>query len=155
VLLNQHRPLLTLSLLDATDEVEVTRVFQKLSSVCQQFLDWPLDFESAVRACPQVCEHLVLFYRPNRDKAQIATASQWTVITDFIAAAKLAQDSAVRAQLAIAAEAESAGETARAANVEATTSSLETESVREMAMETAVLRAGAVDCGCDCSRVRR
>ena len=95
-----HRPLLTLSLLDASDEAEVSRVFQKLSSVCQQFLDWPLDFESAVQPCPQVAEHLVLFYRPNRDKAQMAAGSQWTAITDFIAAGKAAEDAAVRAQLA-------------------------------------------------------
>jgi hypothetical protein len=94
-----HRPLLTLSLLDAVDESEVTRVFQKLSSVCHQFLDWPLDFESAVQPCPQIAEHLVLFYRPNRDKAQMATGSQWTAISDFLAAGKAAEDAAVRAQL--------------------------------------------------------
>ena len=101
-LADSHRPLLTLSLLDAADEGEVTRVFQKLSGVCQQFLDWPLDFESAVQPCPQIAEHLVLFYRPNRDKAQMATGSQWTAISDFIAAGKAAEDSAVRAQLSSA-----------------------------------------------------
>jgi hypothetical protein len=99
-LTENHRPLLTLSLLDATDEGEVTRVFQKLSSVCQQFLDWPLDFESAVRPCPRITEHLVLFYRPNRDKAQMATGSQWTAITDFVATGKAVQDAAARAQVA-------------------------------------------------------
>jgi hypothetical protein len=99
-LVDAHRPLLTLSLLDAPDETEVSRVFQKLSSVCQQFLDWPLDFESAVTACPQIAEHLVLFYRPNRDKAQMAAGSQWTAISDFIAAGKAAEDTAVRNQLA-------------------------------------------------------
>lgn len=104
-LADNHRPLLTLALLDGEGEAEVTRVFQKLSSVCQQFLDWPLDFESAVRPCPDVGEHLVLFYRPNRDKAQLATASQWTVVTDFLAAGKAAHDAAARAQLAAAAAA--------------------------------------------------
>jgi hypothetical protein len=99
-LADNQRPLLTLSLLDAADETEVTRVFQKLSSVCQQFLDWPVDFESAVRQCDEVVEHLVLYYRPNHDKAQMATGSQWTAITEFIAAGKVAQDAAVRAQIA-------------------------------------------------------
>jgi hypothetical protein len=141
-LLDNQRPLLTLSLLDATDEGEVTRVFQKLSSVCQQFLDWPLDFESAVRACPQVCEHLVLYYRPNRDKAQMATASQWTVVTDFIAAGRVAQDSAVRAQLAIAAEAEIAAAAKPALVAEQAPITDEQETVQEMAMETAVSQQG-------------
>ena len=106
-LADNQRPLLTLSLLDAADEGEVTRVFQKLSSVCQQFLDWPLDFESAVQPCPQIYEHLVLFYRPNRDKAQMATGSQWTAITDFLIAGKAAQDAAnQRIQLAAKSEVE-------------------------------------------------
>jgi hypothetical protein len=95
-----HRPLLTLSLLDATDDGQVTRVFQKLAGVCQQFLDWPLDFEPAVVPSPAASEHLVLMYRPTHDKAQLAAAPQWAVVAEFIASAKIAESAAVQAQAA-------------------------------------------------------
>jgi hypothetical protein len=95
-----HRPLLTLSLLDATDDAQVTRVFQKLSGVCQQFLEWPLDFEPAVSAGLGISEHLVLQYRPTHDKAQLAAAPQWAVVAEFIASAKIAEAAAVQAQAA-------------------------------------------------------
>ena len=93
-----HKPLLTLSLLDATDDGQVTRVFQKLSGVCQQFLDWPLDFEPPVAAGAEASEHLVLLYRPTHDKAQLAAAPQWAVVAEFIASAKIAQAAAAQAQ---------------------------------------------------------
>jgi len=95
-----HKPLLTLGLLDAPDDAQVTRVFQKLSGVCQQFLDWPLDFEPPVAPCSGTSEHLVLLYRPTHDKAQLAAAPQWAVVAEFIASAKIAQAAAVQAQKA-------------------------------------------------------
>jgi hypothetical protein len=92
------RPLLTLALLDGSDDSQVTRVFQKLSGVCRQFLDLALDFEPPVAAVSDATEHLVLLYRPTHDKAQIASAPQWTVVSEFIASAKLAQTAASEAQ---------------------------------------------------------
>ena len=97
-LAESSRPLLTLALLDGSDDSQVTRVFQKLSGVCRQFLDLSLDFEPPVTTEDDMTEHLVLLYRPTHDKAQIATAPQWTVVSEFIASAKLAQAAASEAQ---------------------------------------------------------
>lgn len=88
------RPQLALSVLDAADAAHADRVYQKLSSVCQQFLAWPLDAEPAVRAAEHVSEHLVLLYRPTRDKAQLAAAPQWAIVAEFIERARVAREEA-------------------------------------------------------------
>jgi hypothetical protein len=93
-LVESTRPRLTLSALDAHDEAESGRVHQKLSSVCQQFLDWPLEAEGDVVPADEVCEHLVLMYRPTRDKAHVANAPHWAVVSSFLADAKAARESA-------------------------------------------------------------
>ena len=87
-LAEEVRPRLTLSVLETQDESESARVFQKLSSVCQQFLEWPLEFEPPVQTADAVSEHLVLLYRPTRDKAQLAAAPQWQVVSEFVEASK-------------------------------------------------------------------
>ena len=79
-----HRPRLSLALLDAQSEPEATKVFKKLSSVCQQFLNWPLESEPEVRAADNVAENLVLCCRATRDKAQLATAPQWDIVGGFL-----------------------------------------------------------------------
>jgi hypothetical protein len=79
-----HRPRLSLALLDAQSAPEATKVFKKLSSVCQQFLNWPLDSEPEVRAVENVVENLVLCCRATRDKAQLATAPQWDIVGSFL-----------------------------------------------------------------------
>jgi len=98
-----HRPTLSLALLDAADEAQASHVFQKLCGVCLQFLDWPVEAEPAVQPNPSVNEHLVLLYRPTRDKAQMAIAPQWDAISEFIAAGKnaVAQQIAAPAQTEI------------------------------------------------------
>ena len=87
-LAEETRPRLTLSVLETQDDSESARVYQKLSSVCQQFLQWPLEAEPPVQATDAVTEHLVLLYRPTRDKAQLAAAPQWQVVSEFVAASK-------------------------------------------------------------------
>ena len=86
-----ERPRLGLSLLDAGDEAQAIRVFNKLFGVCHQFLDWPLEQESAVESAPAISEHLVLEYRPTHDKAQLAAGAQWTMVSEFLDAARLAE----------------------------------------------------------------
>jgi hypothetical protein len=80
-----NRPRISLALLDATDASEAERVFQKLSSVAEQFLSCPLEAEPPVRRPNDVAEHLVLCCRATRDKAQFATAPQWQLVSDFLA----------------------------------------------------------------------
>jgi len=86
-----HHPRLTLSLLDSGDDAHIQRVHQKLAGVCEQFLDWRLEAEPALQPASGIAEHLALLYRPTRDKAQLATAPQWAVVSEFLAAAKLAE----------------------------------------------------------------
>lgn len=84
-------PGLTLGLLDANDAESADKVYRKLSSVCQQFLDWPLTSQVVIRAAADVAEHLVLCCRPTRDKAQLGASPQWQIIGDFLAKAKGSQ----------------------------------------------------------------
>src|SRR5439155_26728993 len=97
-----EKPRLSLALLDAADVEQAERVSSKLTSVCQQFLSWPLDAEPAVQtgaAVERVSEHLVMFCRPTRDKGQLATAPQWEIVADFIARSKMESSQAVAADV--------------------------------------------------------
>ena len=82
------RPLLSLSLLDATSEPEIVRVFSKLSGVCRQFLDWPIQPEPAVRPAPDVIENPVLFFHPGQPAAD--EPSHWSVLADLVSRANSA-----------------------------------------------------------------
>ena len=93
------RPELSLALLDAPDADSAERVFRKLASVCQQFLDWPLTSQVIVRDAYEVAEHLVVCCRPTRDKAQMGAAPQWEIIGEFLARAKASQAAAPAPQL--------------------------------------------------------
>ncbi len=88
------RPELSLALLDAPDADSADKVFRKLASVCQQFLDWPLIEQVIVRPAHEVAEHLAVCCRPTRDKAQVAVAPQWEIIGEFLARAKAARAAA-------------------------------------------------------------
>ncbi len=89
---SDSKPRLSLALLDAADEEQADRVSAKLVSVCQQFLNWPLEAESHVAAGADVREHLVMSCRPIHDKGQLATAPQWGIVAEFIERSKRSQD---------------------------------------------------------------
>ena len=82
------KPQLSLALLDALESEQAERVSAKLVSVCQQFLNWPVEAEPAVDASQPVAEHLVMCARPTRDKGQLAAAPQWEIVADLIARSK-------------------------------------------------------------------
>jgi hypothetical protein len=82
------KPQLSLALLDALENEQAERVGAKLVSVCQQFLNWPVEAEPAVDASQPVAEHLVMCARPTRDKGQLAAAPQWEIVADLIARSK-------------------------------------------------------------------
>ena len=90
-LVDTHRPRLTLALLNPSDETEAGRVYRKIAGVCQQFLNWNMEAESAVQPAEDITEHVVLLCRPNRDKAAVATGPQWQIVGDFLARAKADQ----------------------------------------------------------------
>ncbi|HEV2293145.1 MAG TPA: hypothetical protein VGR35_04770 [Tepidisphaeraceae bacterium] len=91
------RPNLSLALLDAADRDSAEKVFRKLASVCQQFLDWPLTSQVMIRPAYEVAEHLVVCCRPTRDKGQIGTAPQWEIIGEFLARARASRAAAAPA----------------------------------------------------------
>ena len=82
------KPQLSLALLDALENEQAERVGAKLVSVCQQFLNWPIEAEPPVDASQPVAEHLVMRARPTRDKGQLAAAPQWEIVADLIARSK-------------------------------------------------------------------
>ena len=85
---HNDKPLLTLSLLDASGEAEIARVFGKLSGICQQFLDWPLEPGPAVVSAPGVTEDPVLFFHPG-NPAPVG-CEPWSVLADLVARANRA-----------------------------------------------------------------
>lgn len=99
-----RRPLLTLSLLDAGSEPEMARVFAKLSGVCQQFLDWPVEPEPAIVPAPGVTEDPVLVFHPANPAVDVS--GPWAVLADLVARANsaagepVACDSELRTELA-------------------------------------------------------
>ncbi len=81
-----NRPRLSLALLGARDGDEAENIHRKLASVCQQFLDWPLEAEAAVGSAPYVNERAAVSLRLQRSGAAIGP--QWQVVADFLARAK-------------------------------------------------------------------
>lgn len=91
----EKSPHLSLALLDANDAQQAERVSSKLATVCQQFLNWPLETEANVRVGEKVSEHLVMSCRPMHDKGQIASAPHWQIASDFVARSKQSQGQSV------------------------------------------------------------
>jgi hypothetical protein len=86
-----HRPRLSLATLDPASDGEAVSAYQRLASVCRQFLDWSLIDESPVAPSSGVTEHVILWSCATRDKAQLANPPQWQVVTDFLARASKTQ----------------------------------------------------------------
>lgn len=90
------KPALSLALLDAADEEQATKIADKLVSVCEQFLSWPLHAEPSVRHdVTTVAEHLVMCCRPAHDKSEVASAPQWEIMSDLIARSRRCETSPV------------------------------------------------------------
>jgi hypothetical protein len=79
---------ISLAMVDAASDGEADAAFVRLSGVCQQFLAWPIESEAPVAPCGDVTEHVVLWCSGARDKAQLANAPQWQVVSDFLARAR-------------------------------------------------------------------
>jgi hypothetical protein len=79
-----HRPRLSIAALDTTDTVESEQVFSKMASTCMQFLNWPLEAEPAVEDAPHVAECTVMHCSVQGDKAQLATAGHWQVVSELL-----------------------------------------------------------------------
>lgn len=84
-----HRPRLSIVVLGASERPEAGRLGQKLSGVCQQFLNWSVaDCTSVPDEIPDVAAHVVLAWRPTHDKAAVAAGPHWRVVADFMHRAK-------------------------------------------------------------------
>jgi len=93
------RPHVSLALLDVADDAERQRVFQKLSGVCQQFLNLEVAEEPAVGGSSQVIETVALCCRPTPEQGQIAAAPQWEIVDNFLQSLKPALPEAAVAQV--------------------------------------------------------
>ncbi len=68
----------------ADDDAEAERVYQKLWSVCRQFLHWPISSDPRVLQTAEVAEHLIMSVRPTHDKGQMASSAQWEIVSSFL-----------------------------------------------------------------------
>jgi hypothetical protein len=82
------RPDLSLVVLDAPDAPHAAGVHQKLSGVCQKFLDCPVRAETPLRHVADVRQTVVLHCRGAVENDQIASSAHWKVISDFLSAMK-------------------------------------------------------------------
>lgn len=89
-----HRPRISLATLDSASDADAENAFSRLSGVCKQFLDWPIESESPVAPASDVTEHVVLWCNAARDKAQLAAAPQWKIVGEFLARANKSRKNA-------------------------------------------------------------
>ncbi|QOV90612.1 hypothetical protein [Humisphaera borealis] len=75
---------LGLTTLDAAGDAEANRVLQKLAGVCRQFLGWEINPETPVRYAAGVAEHPLMNCRVTRDKAHLAAAPHWAVVSEML-----------------------------------------------------------------------
>ena len=92
-----HHPRLSLATLDAENDSASSNAYQRISSVCRQFLDWHVENESTVARLGNVSEHIAMWSCVTRNKAQLANAPQWQVVADFLAKAKKSPERAALA----------------------------------------------------------
>jgi len=89
---NDQAANLVLATLDAAGDAEAARVQQKLSGVCQKFLGRQIQAETPVRYAAGVAEHPLMNCRVTRDKAQLASAPHWTVVSQMLSRAQRSVD---------------------------------------------------------------
>lgn len=79
-----HCPQIAVGLLDAPDQRQAQSVFEKLSGVCKQFLDWPIEDCIVIGEHNGAIEHRVLVFddAPAADGA--SPADHWQVLSQFI-----------------------------------------------------------------------
>lgn len=82
------RPKLSIALLGSPNEQVGKQVFQKIEGACRQFLDWSIDAESPVGSGAGVEAFDAMHCQAAHDKAQLATASHWQVVEEFVKATK-------------------------------------------------------------------
>ena len=83
-----NMPDLSLALLDAPGDAEAQKAFRKLKGVAGQFLNWPIEWEDAISPVKDVGENLVIGFCGTHDKAQLATAPQWEIVSKFVSRAR-------------------------------------------------------------------
>lgn len=75
---------LSIALVDAPSEAQAEKVFNKLSSVCRQFLDWDVDHTTLLGDVEHAQAHTILWCHAHRDKGQLANAPQWRIVQEFL-----------------------------------------------------------------------
>jgi len=75
---------LSVAAVDAREPAQAQRVFQKLSSVCAQFISWTVEPEPPIGSDLQVGECQVMCCRTEHDKAQLASAAHWQIVAELV-----------------------------------------------------------------------
>lgn len=99
-----HKPTLSVAMVETTSSENAQKAFRKLKSVTQQFLGWSIRMEGVVGPAKDISEHLVLGCGGSHDKAQLASAPQWDVVSQFadraVSLPQPSEESAPRAPMA-------------------------------------------------------
>lgn len=78
-------PHLSLAMLDAHSDDQAEQVFNKISSVCLQFLNWPVEARPLVADNHDIHEHLVVCWRPSREAGAPIGSAHWHLVADLLA----------------------------------------------------------------------
>lgn len=77
-------PSLSIAIYGAVDSQELEKAFKKLAGVCNQFLHLQSSLWGAIEPADHLVEHLVWSATAAYSKSQLASASQWKVLSDLI-----------------------------------------------------------------------
>lgn len=77
-------PSLSIAIYGASDSQELGKTFKKLSSVCDQFLHLKSTLWGAIEPAQHLTEHIIWSATAAYSKSQLASASQWKVLSDLV-----------------------------------------------------------------------
>jgi hypothetical protein len=80
------RPRLTVAVLNSTQNDQSDRVYHKITSVCEQFLHWPIERGPTLRVSVEPNIHTIMHWNPQHGSTP--SAPHWQVIEIFLARAR-------------------------------------------------------------------
>lgn len=91
-MIEHANPSLSIAIFGAVDSHELEKTFKKLSGVCDQFLHLKSSLWGAIEPAEHLVEHVVWSATAAYSKSQLASASQWKVLSDFVGNASRPSD---------------------------------------------------------------
>ncbi len=84
-LCDSHKPHVSIAIVGSSDEDELRKTYQKLSSVCSQFMQLETESFGAIEPNHQLAEHVVLEASATHNKAHMSSPSHWPIIKKLVA----------------------------------------------------------------------